>query len=89
MAALITLSPCLWIFVALVDVGLAPAVDVALHAAGYDVLMGRHDACAAVVDVLEPLGQGNSAPGAKSSIGSIAGVLCSEPNVTTNPLSCR
>ena len=51
------------VFVAFVDIGLSAAVYVALHTAADDVLMGGHDAGAAVVDEFEPFGQRRAAAG--------------------------
>ena len=76
------------IFVTLVYVGHAAAVYIALHAALDDILVCGHDT-GSFVAYLPQARVSGTPPRAKSSIGSIAGVLCSLPNVTTKPLSCR
>lgn len=86
---LITRSPCLTYSSRCRYYRPSAAVYVALHTAADDVLMGGHDAGAAVVDEFEPFGQRRAAAGEQFDR-FIAGVLCSEPNTAmTKPLSCR
>ena len=65
-----------------------PRFYIALHAALDDILVCGHDTGSFVAYLPQARGQ-RYAAACEESIGSIAGVLCSLPNVTTKPLSCR